>query len=118
MMLLFSNRNGKQQEPNPATDRKARAIANAITRGQEKTAGWLNRKFDAMSHRAQAICLLIFCLALGGASGWLLAQAVLPGPERSTPVAPFILPQKQQQLQRLPDSLRDPDQKYHLPQLK
>ncbi|PRY03680.1 hypothetical protein CLV24_13928 [Pontibacter ummariensis] len=125
-MLLFS-KNGKQRERenSPATDRKARAIARAICQGQEKAAGWLGRKFGALPHPAQVVCLLLFCLALGSASGWILALAVLPGPRpavapslqhmvpdqakepgASTPAAPSRLPEQEHrpQLQGLPDS--------------
>lgn len=120
--MLFPDSNGKQRErqANPATDKRAFAIAKAIIKGQEKTAGWLNRKFSALPHYAQVICLLLFCLVLGGASGWILAQAALPGPEKSTPVAPLTLPQKghRKQLQLLPDSLAHPDQHDYLPSLK
>lgn len=122
MMLLFPDRNGKQRErqANPATDKKAFAIAKAIIKGQEKTAGWLNRKFSALPHYARVICLLLFCLVLGGASGWILAQAVLPGPDKSAPVAPPTLPQKQyrQELQHLPDSLGHQNEQHYEPLLK
>ncbi|WP_162054693.1 hypothetical protein [Pontibacter pamirensis] len=110
MMLLFSNKDKKQREPDPATDRKARAIARIIAKKQEKAAGWLNRKFGALPHPAQVICLLLFCLMLGGASGWILAQAVLPGPASGLKVVPNLPPKEhRQKLQLLPESLGHPD---------
>ena len=117
MMLLFHNKNSDKRESNPATDIKARAMARLFAKKQEKAARWLNRKFVALSHPAQVISLLLFCLVLGGASGWILTSAILPRPEKSTPVAPLILLQKKHrhQPQHLPDSL---DKQHYIPPLK
>lgn len=123
MMLLFPDKDKKQQEPNPATDRKARAIARMIAKKQEKAARWLNRKFGTLPHPAQVICLLLFCLLLGGASGWIMAQAVLPGSSPGAASGLKVIPnlphkEHRQELQLLPDSLGHPDQHYYSPPLK
>jgi hypothetical protein len=108
-MLLLHNNDGKQRELSPATDRKAITIARAVFKAQVKAAEWLNRTFGALPFRSKMLCLLLFCLLLGGASGWILAEAILPDTQAGAPT----------DLQRIvPDSLAHPNPPYFTKSLK
>jgi len=81
-------------EGNSRQDRLARAIAGRILGWQEKAALWLNRSFARLPLRARKALLLLFCLLLGTASGFILLQALWPKERQTAAFFQKLLPEE------------------------